>query len=285
MIEIRTWLDLQRHGARVLAEAGVEDPLRDARRLLGDALGVDAAGLIAIETKSVTAETVASFMASIRQRQGGRPISRIRGWRAFYGRRFAITRDVLDPRPETELLVEQGLKRLASGGRVLDLGTGSGCILLSLLAAREDVTGVGVDISTAALDVARLNARAFGLANRAEFYLGSWDDGGTGFDLILANPPYVTEAEFADLAVEVREHDPRLSLVGGVDGLDAYRAILAGLSRLLKPGGWLGLEFGAEQAKAVQALMANAGLEAVAILPDLAGLPRAAFGRMPAEAS
>ena len=285
MIEFRNWLDLQRHGARVLADAGVEDALRDARRLLADALGVDAGGLIAIETRPATAETVAAFMASIRQRQEGKPISRIRGWREFYGRRFAITRDVLDPRPETELLVEQGLKRLASGGRVLDLGTGSGCILLSLLAAREETTGVGVDISTAALNVARLNAHELGLVSRAEFCFGSWDDGGTGFDLILANPPYVTEAEFADLAVEVREHDPRLALVGGVDGLDAYRAILAALPGRLKPCGWLGVEFGAAQEEAVQALMANAGLEALAILPDLAGLPRAAFGRMAPEAS
>ncbi len=285
MTGLRTWLDVQRHGARVLGEAGLEGAARDARLLLADALGVDAAGLIAVEMGPAAPGPTEAFMASLIRRETGWPISRIRGWREFYGRRFQITSDVLDPRPETELLVEQGLARLPPGGRLLDLGTGSGCILASVLVARGDATGVGVDISGAALAVAAANARELGVADRAEFRAGSWGDGGTGFDLVLANPPYVTEAEFSGLAVEVREHDPRLALVGGSDGLDPYRAILAELPNMLKPGGWLGVEFGAAQGEAVRALMVSAGLDEITVLPDLAGLPRAAFGRTPLEAS
>ena len=199
MTGLRTWLDVQRHGARVLGEAGLEGAARDARLLLADALGVDAAGLIAVEMGPAAPGPTEAFMASLIRRETGWPISRIRGWREFYGRRFQITSDVLDPRPETELLVEQGLARLPPGGRLLDLGTGSGCILASVLVARGDATGVGVDISGAALAVAAANARELGVADRAEFRAGSWGDGGTGFDLVLANPPHVPELKTAAL--------------------------------------------------------------------------------------
>jgi release factor glutamine methyltransferase len=292
-----TWREILSEARERLTAVGVEAPLREARLLLGDALGIDGAGLIAREADAIDTAGLDAFEARMRRRLAGEPISRIRGWREFYGRRFAISPDVLDPRPETELLVEEGQARLPRGGRVLDLGTGSGCILVSLLAERPDATGVGVDISPAALAVAAGNAQALGVADRATFIEGGWaagrpaglaagwSGGGAGFDLVLSNPPYVAEAELAGLAVEVRDHDPHLALVGGVDGLDPYRAILAELPGMLKPGGWLGVEFGATQAASVSALMTGAGLEAVEVMADLAGLDRAAFGRRPLEAS
>jgi release factor glutamine methyltransferase len=284
-----TWREILSEARERLAAAGIEGPLREARLLLADALGVDGAGLIARETDAIDAGGLDAFEARMRRRLAGEPISRIRGWREFYGRRFAINGDVLDPRPETELLVEEGQARLPRGGRVLDLGTGSGAILVSLLAERPDATGVSVDISPAALAVAADNARSLCVSDRVTFIEGSWDAmaerGGAAFDLVLSNPPYVTEAELAGLAVEVRDHDPHLALVGGADGLDPYRAILAALPATLKPGGWLGVEFGATQGAAVSALMVNAGLEAVEVMADLGQLDRVAFGRRPQEAS
>ncbi|MEP7211175.1 MAG: peptide chain release factor N(5)-glutamine methyltransferase [Alphaproteobacteria bacterium] len=284
-----TWREILSEARERLTAAGVEAPQREARLLLADALGIDGAGLIAQETDAIDAGGLDAFEARMRRRLAGEPISRIRGWREFYGRRFAITGDVLDPRPETELLVEEGQMRLPRGGCVLDLGTGSGCILVSMLAERPDAIGVGVDISPAALAVAASNAGSLDVADRATFIEGGWgamaEGGGAGFDLVLSNPPYVTEAEFTGLAVEVRDHDPHLALVGGVDGLDPYRAILAALPATLKPGGWLGVEFGATQGGAVSALMVSAGLDAVEVMADFAGLDRVAFGRRPMEAS
>jgi release factor glutamine methyltransferase len=280
-----TWREILSEARERLAVAGVEAPSREARLLLADALEIDGAQLIACEADAIDTAGLDAFEVRMRRRLAGEPVSRIRGWREFYGRRFSITRDVLDPRPETELLVEEGQKRLPRGGCVLDLGTGSGAILVSLLAERPDAAGVGVDISPAALAVAMDNAQKLGVADRATFIEGGWSDGGANFDLVLSNPPYVTEAEFAGLAVEVREHDPHLALVGGVDGLDPYQAILAALPATLKPGGWLGVEFGSTQGAAVSALMVNAGLQAVEVVADLAGLNRVAFGRRPPEAS
>jgi release factor glutamine methyltransferase len=280
-----TWREILSEARERLTAVGVEAPLREARLLLADALGVDGAGLIAREADAIDTAGLDAFEARMRRRLAGEPVSRIRGWREFYGRRFSITPDVLDPRPETELLVEEGQMRLPRGGRVLDLGVGSGAILVSLLAERPDATGVGVDISPAALAVAARNAEVLGVADRAIFIEGSWDAGGAGFDLVLSNPPYIAEAEVAGLAVEVRSHDPHVALAGGPDGLDPYRIILAALPATLKPGGWLGVEFGATQAAAVSALMTGAGLDAVEVMTDLAGLDRAAFGRRPTEAS
>jgi release factor glutamine methyltransferase len=279
-----TWREILSEARERLTVAGVEAPLREARLLLADALGVDGAGLIARERDAIDTASLDAFEARMRRRIAGEPLSRIRGWREFYGRRFAVSPDVLDPRPETELLVEQGLKRLPRGGRVLDLGVGSGAILISILAERADASGVGVDISPAALAIAVGNAEALGVAGRARFIEGNWADGGAGFDLVVSNPPYVTAAEFPHLAVEVREHDPHLAHLGGADGLDPHRAILAALPAMLKPGGWLVVEFGATQGAAVSAFMVSAGLHDVEVMADLARLPRVAFGRRPPEA-
>jgi release factor glutamine methyltransferase len=277
-----TWQDMMREAIPRLASAGIEHPAREARRLLAHALGIEPTDVIIREMDAVEPVGLTAFEAVVRRRIAHEPLSRIRGTREFYGRSFIVTPDVLDPRPETELLVEQGLKRLPQNGSVLDLGTGTGCILLSVLAERPDAQGVAVDISPAALAVAKRNAEVLGVS-RATFIEGSWNAALAAgpFDLVLSNPPYVTEAEYEDLAPGVRDHDPRMALVGGEDGLDPYRAILGLASRLMKPGGSIGFEFGASQGEAVAALMRLSGLTGVSVLKDLAGHDRAAFGRSP----
>lgn len=275
-----SWRDAVREATARLREAGVEQAQRDAWLLLADALKVERTELIAREQDAPDWEGLAAFEARIARRLAGEPVSRIRGWREFYGRRFSVTPDVLDPRPETELLVEQGVARLPRGGRVLDLGVGSGCILVSVLAERPDVTGWGVDASPAALDVARANADALGVGDRATFVEASWDwrpEGGV--DLVLSNPPYIEHGDIAGLAREVRGFDPALALDGGPDGLAPYREIAEAMTQTLRPGGWLGVEFGMGQADAVLAILGAAGLSELERHSDLAGVVRAAFGR------
>ena len=275
-----SWRDMMREAAGRLAEVGVEGAPRDVRLLLAHALGVEPVDVILRETDAVDPVVLTAFEQLIQRRAAGEPVSRIRGWRDFYGGRFVVTPDVLDPRPETELLVEQGLDSLPKGGRMLDLGVGSGCILLSVLAERGDATGVGVDFSPKAIAVARRNAEALGVADRVSFMEGSWDaplEG--GFDLAVSNPPYIPEADIAGLAIDVRDYDPRMALTPGGDGLGPYRAILAAMPGWLKPGGCIGFEFGIEQAASVTMLMRQAGLSDIAVHRDLAGIERAAFGR------
>ncbi|MDP3493937.1 MAG: peptide chain release factor N(5)-glutamine methyltransferase, partial [Hyphomonadaceae bacterium] len=255
------WRDMMREAAGRLADAGVENAPRDARLLLAHALGIEPIDVILRETDAVDPVGLTAFEQVIRRRLDGEPVSRIRGWREFYGRRFSVTPAVLDPRPETELLVEQGLRRLPQAGRVLDLGTGSGCILISVLAERSDATGIGLDISSDALSVARINAEALGVSSRAGFIEGGWADvSGGPFDLVLSNPPYIPEDDIAGLAKDVRGYDPRAALTPGGDGLDPYRAILGAMPGWLKPGGCIGFEFGIEQAVPVTILMWQAGL-------------------------
>ena len=275
-----SWRDMMREAAQRFAAAGVENAPRDARLLLAHALGIEPVEVILRETDAIDIGALTDFEQTIQRRLKGEPVSRIRGWREFYGRRFIVTPAVLDPRPETELLVEQGLKRLPRSGRVLDLGTGSGCILLSVLAERPDAIGTGLDISAAALGVARSNAEALAVSARVSLVEGSWGDPTDGpFDLALSNPPYIPEADVAGLATDVRGYDPHIALTPGGDGLGPYRAILAAMPRWLKPGGCIGFEFGIEQAAAVTMLMQQAGLSDIEVHRDLAGIERAAFGR------
>lgn len=274
-----------RGAAQRLASAGVEGAARDARLLLALALEIKPVEVILRETDVADLSGLAGFEALVARRLAGEPVSRIRGWREFYGRTFQVTPAVLDPRPETELLVEEGLKRLPPGGRVLDLGVGSGCILLSVLAERADASGLGLDVSPAALDIARANAKSLGVGQRAELRLASFADPfEDSFDLVLSNPPYIGAGEMNDLAREVREHDPHIALSPGVDALGAYTAILPAVHGWLKPGGWLGFEVGAGQAADVAGLMTGAGLADVTRFDDLAGIARAVFGRRPGDA-
>jgi release factor glutamine methyltransferase len=272
-----TLLEAQRAAVARLAAAGVEDPMRDARLLLAEAAGLRAERLSLHLGEALAPDAAARFEALIRAREGRRPVAQILGRRAFWGRVFRVTADVLDPRPETECLVAEALT--VPFRRVLDLGTGSGAILLSLLAERPAARGLGVDLSPAALDVARGNAAALGVA--AEFALSDWFAGVQGrFDLIVSNPPYIAASEMAALAPEVL-HEPRMALTPGGDGLAAYRAIAAGVRAHLEPEGRVLVEIGPTQGAAVRALFAAAGLTDLRILPDLDGRERIVAGRAP----
>jgi release factor glutamine methyltransferase len=213
------------------------------------------------------------------------PVSQIVGERLFWGRRFRVTADVLDPRPETETLIAHALEG-PPARRILDLGTGSGCILLTLLAEWPEAAGLGVDVQSAALSVAAENARRLNVDGRVSFRRGDWCDGLEGpFDLVVSNPPYLAEAELGALEPEVRLHEPRAALAGGKDGLDAYRHIAAGVGPLLAPGGRLMLEIGPSQGAPVSAMLAAKGLEPARILPDLDGRDRVVVVSWPQSAA
>lgn len=261
-----------------LAGAGVPGAERDARLLFRWAARLDGAGLALKLADPATAAEVDRFERAIKAREGRAPVSQIIGAREFWGRSFQVTPAVLDPRPETETLIAAALER-PPARRVLDLGTGSGCILLTLLAEWPRATGVGVDNSAAALAVAAANAQSLGVAERAELVLGDWCSGLDGkFDLVISNPPYIAEAEIAGLAPEVRLHEPisALSPEGGPygDGLDAYRRIAAGIGPLMALAGRLLLEIGPSQAAAVRQILADNGIAVTAVLPDMDGRDR-----------
>jgi release factor glutamine methyltransferase len=267
-----------RAAIRRLAEAGVDDPARDARRLLGHATGLDPVALAARLGDPLGPEARAAFEAAVAARARRQPVSQITGRRAFWGRDFRVTPDVLDPRPETETLVALALAE--PFGTVLDLGTGSGCLIVSLLAERPAATGTGSDISEAALEVARGNALALGVADRARFLRADWFAGIAGrFDLIVSNPPYIALDEMPGLAPEVRLWEPPGALTDGSDGLSAYRAIAAGAAAHLAPGGRLIVETGATQAWQVAGIFREAGLADVAVHPDMDGRERAVAAR------
>ena len=260
-----------------LQAVGIEDAPRDARLLLAHAMGIAADRLTLHLSDPLPPEAAARFEAAIGERLRRRPVSQIIGQRLFWGRSFRVTADTLDPRPETETLIALALEEPFS--RVLDLGTGTGAILLSLLADRPGATGLAVDLSPAALDVARGNAVALGLSDRAGFRLSDWFVAVEGrFDLIVSNPPYIAAAEMEGLSPEVRDWEPQMALTPGGDGLDAYRAITAGAPAHLEPGGRLMVEIGPTQGEAVAELFRGAGLADVAILPDLDGRPRVVAG-------
>jgi release factor glutamine methyltransferase len=267
-------------GAARLRAAGIEGAARDARRLLAGAMGVAAGRLGAMGPEAVPAAAERRFGEMLEARAARRPVARILGRRAFWGRDFAVTDAVLDPRPETEVLLAAALEEPAR--RLLDLGTGSGILAVSLLAEWPGARGVATDISAAALEVARRNAAAHGVAGRLELLESDWFARVAGrFDLIVSNPPYIAAAELPALAPEVRRHDPPEALSPGGDGLGAYRAIAAGARGHLRPGGRLLVEIGPAQAAAVAALFSAAGLEGVAVRPDLDGRERVVMAKAP----
>ncbi|MBD3677650.1 MAG: peptide chain release factor N(5)-glutamine methyltransferase [Rhodobacteraceae bacterium] len=269
-----------REGAARLAEAGIEGAQRDARRLMAHALGIAPDRLSLVLRDPIPEGAQAAFEDAIAARLRRVPVSQIIGRREFYGREFRVTSDVLDPRPETETLVDMALSQ--GFARVLDLGTGSGCILLTLLAERPAATGLGTDVSEAALSIARDNAARLGLADRVEFRLGDWFAPVTGdFDLIVSNPPYIALSEMPDLAPEVRDHEPRQALTDEGDGLGAYRAILADAPGHLRPGGRILVEIGASQGEAVATLFRAAGLQDTTVHSDMDGRDRVVAGRLP----
>ncbi len=262
-----------------LKAAGIEEAPRDARLLLAHAMALAPDRLTLHLSDPLDPEAAARFETALAERISRRPVSQIIGQRLFWGRTFRVTSDTLDPRPETETLVAAALEEPFA--RVLDLGTGTGAILLSLLADRPGATGLAVDLSPAALDVARQNAGTLGLADRAEFRLSDWFSGVEGrFDLVVSNPPYISAADMAGLSPEVRDWEPSMALTPGADGLDAYRTIAAGTPAHLEPGGRLIVEIGPTQGQAVADLFGRAGLAGIEILPDLDGRPRVVTGRL-----
>lgn len=269
--------DALRDATRRLNEAGIEDAPRDARRLLAHALGLAPDRLTLHLQDEVAAAARAAFEAAVTARLARQPVAQITGERLFWGRSFRVTRDTLDPRPETEILVAEALSQPFT--RVLDLGTGTGCILLSLLADRPEATGLGADLSPAALEVAKDNAGRLSVADRADFVLSDWFDAVSGqFDLIVSNPPYIAADEMPSLSPDVRNWEPELALTPGGDGLIAYRRITAGMGAHLAPAGRVIVEIGPSQGAAVAAMFARAGLQAVRILPDLDGRDRCVVG-------
>jgi release factor glutamine methyltransferase len=225
---------------------------------------------------------VSAVDALTRRREAREPVAHIIGRRHFWTIELAVTPDVLIPRPETELLVESAMHVLAPGqaARVLDLGVGSGAILFAILKERPRANGVGVDVSGDALAIARRNAEALGLSDRVDLRAGDWAADLEGaFDLVVSNPPYIPSQDIDGLQPEVARFEPRLALDGGADGLDAYRAIITALPRLLKPGGAFALEVGIGQAESVRALAEAAGLSTGSPKRDLGGIPRVVNGQ------
>jgi release factor glutamine methyltransferase len=260
--------------ARRLAEGGVPDASRDARVLLAGALGVAPDRLLLERDATFPEPARARMEGFVRDRLLFRPVAQILERRMFWGQWFRVTGDVLDPRPETETLVAAALEGPAPG-RILDLGTGTGAILLTLLAERPQALGLGTDASAAALAVAAENATVLGLDGRTEFQLADWWEGVAGrFDLVVSNPPYIPAAELAGLAPDVLDWEPAGALSPGPTGLESYRCIAAGLDAALADGGRALLEIGAGQGAAVAAIFRAAGFGAVEVAADMDGRDR-----------
>lgn len=266
-------IDLTATIAETLAAAGIDDPRREARSLIKAVTGTD-------PLLSDVADSDA-LQAAVKRRAAREPLSKIIGKREFYGRDFIVTDDVLDPRPDSETLIEAALAVLGEGDAILDLGTGSGCLILTLLAERPNATGVAVDISPEALAVARRNAVALGVIDRVAFVQTGFADFATKtpFDVVISNPPYIPSAECDTLEPEVIRHDPRLALDGGPDGCDPYHVILKRLAELMVPQGHFFLEFSPDICDNVVALARQAGHDDITVMRDLAGRERVMTGR------
>lgn len=269
-----------RQAAKRLDLRGIATAALDARLLLQFATGMSHADIVAEPDLILAPDVIRQYWALIERRCAFEPVSRILGQREFYGRAFRVTPAVLDPRADTETLIDVALPLAAGRCRILDLGTGSGAIIVTLLAEHPEAQGVATDISAAALQVAMVNAEAHGVTRRITFLQSDWFASVVGqFDLIVSNPPYIRSGDIAGLPVDVRDHDPLSALDGSADGLAAYRRIAAGAPRFLTPGGTVLVEIGAEQEGAVQQLFEAAGLALTGRFSDLGGHVRCqAFG-------
>lgn len=269
------------HARRVLEAAGVETPIIDARLLLQAAAGVGRVDIVTDPQRALPEGAWARLEALLTRRIAREPVAYILGAQGFWTLDLLVGPDVLIPRPDTEALVRAALDASAhiAAPRVLDLGVGSGAVLLAILAERPEATGVGIDVSPAALKVAQANGERVGVAGRVEWREGRWTEGlEPAFDLIVSNPPYIPSGDIAGLQPEVAQHEPHLALDGGPDGLDAYRAIFPEFARLLSPMGAFAVEIGIGQADDVTALAVDAGLEPRGRVRDLGGRERVIFG-------
>ena len=274
----RTVEALLRDAGNRLEAAGIPSPRAEARILMRAASGRSPEAQIRDPDAPVTASDAERLLALAKRRAGREPISRILGEREFRSLCFSLAPDTLDPRPDSETVVEAALDWC--GGRpgplrVLDLGTGTGCLLLAVLKTRPEATGIGTDIAAGAVAAATRNASRLGLSDRASFRRADWDSGIVGtFDLILSNPPYIATSEIDGLEPEVSLWDPRAALDGGADGLDAYRRLAPAVAGRLAPGGAAFLEIGAAQEEAVEAIMGAEGFSRFVGKADLGGIVR-----------
>ena len=267
-------------GMQKLKEAQIGEAQLDARFLLEEVCGTDHNTLLCHGDREVSEEEEEKYRRALEQRAVHVPLQHLLGYQDFMGLRFQVNEYVLIPRQDTEILVEEAMRYLHDGMRILDLCTGSGCILLSLLHYSNDCEGVGVDISQEALQVAAQNAELLGI--RADFLKSDLYEKVTGkFDLLVSNPPYIERAVIPTLMEEVREYDPYIALDGGEDGLDFYRRIIGGAQDYLKRGGQILMEIGSGQAKAVSELLREAGFKEIDVCRDFAGLDRVVSGRLP----
>lgn len=284
-----------------LAENGVENPALDARILVRRGGQFSDENMITGGLTPLAADVIEKIEEMVSQRIAGAPVSRIVGGREFWGLDFALSKDTLDPRPDTEILVEKAFdfarnftpekggenavktmapkrgQKTGAGLRILDLGAGTGCILLALLHELPEATGVGIDLNPGAVEVAKANAASLGLSDRVQFRVGSWFepvDSAERFHIITSNPPYIPESDIPNLAKEVRNHDPILALAGGKDGLDPYRHLFMETKKFLECGGRAYYEFGAGQAETIQRLVDDSKPNLSRIHSDLAGIPR-----------
>ncbi|WP_448473135.1 peptide chain release factor N(5)-glutamine methyltransferase [Martelella sp. FLE1502] len=277
-----TLSELYRQTVDAFAAAGLDAPQEDARHLVSGVLGLTLTEMVTEGARVIDAFEMQAVAEAVERRKNLEPVYRILGAREFYGLDFLLSPETLEPRPDTEILVEQCLpflkRRIAETGRArfVDLGTGTGAIAITLLSQCREAEGVATDISEGALETARGNALLNGVADRLALKQGSWFEAIDGrFDMIVSNPPYIVSNEIAALQPEVRDFDPPTALDGGESGLDAYRAIAAGAGDHLAEGGIVALEIGAEQKTAVTAVFTEAGFKLSVAVKDLGGNDRA----------
>ena len=277
-----TLLQAWQGAKRRLEAAGLAGPVIDARLLVEAAAEATRADIVGDPHRALTPEQAARLEDYLARRERREPVSHILGRKGFWKIMLRVTPDVLTPRPDTETIVEYVLRDFPehAAWRVLDLGVGSGAIILSILAERPAAKGLGIDVSEEALAVARDNAASLGLAGRLALLRGDWTEGlaDDGFDLVVSNPPYIASGVLETLEPEVRDHEPRLALEGGADGLAHYRILAPEILRVLRPGGRFAVEIGFDQKAAVEALFRDAGAVGVTTLPDLANRDRVVAG-------
>lgn len=290
---MQTLKSLLKKGTDILKDNGLEEAGLDAWLLLEFKTGKNRAYYFAHGDEPVSDETAAEYLELIGRRAGHIPVQQLTHQAFFMGYEFYVNENVLIPRQDTETLVEEGLKCLEDVEKpeILDMCTGSGCILISLLLERQDARGAGVDVSPEALEVAKENASLLKVENRADFlesdlfsapyFCEKGGKEGGKYDILISNPPYIATEEIETLMEEVRLHDPRKALDGMEDGLYFYRKITKEVGKYLKPGGWLLYEIGCTQGEAVSEMLRNAGFEKVQVVKDLPGLDRVVMGQKP----
>jgi len=281
MVTVKKSLD---DAAICLDKAGVENPRLDSRLLLESVLNISHEDLILKSDAEINDADYQNFLKLIDRRKKREPVSRILGYRYFWKSKFFISKETLDPRADTEILVEQVVKYCSENGlsNILDLGTGSGCILLSLLQEFAQTKGVGIDLSADAIKTSNKNANALNLEDRAEFINCSWNDfiPNCKFDAVVSNPPYIIYGDIKSLEDEVKEYDPIRALSGGSDGLECYREIVKLLPNFLKKSSWVFFEIGYNQGYDVQKILADGGFTILEIVKDLAGCDRCIVARL-----